>query len=216
MSKKATPQDIGGTVKRVETVVQDPDFPVKHRTVTTTISLPDADAETVAAFQAAAIEFNVDNQIAAARRRLPQIAGLPEHDAAATWLRRAEDYWNEAQNPSLPLALRDIAAGDGKGSGALGALDRFNEAISKGLLRKVIAPRLARDARRQAGTSEGGKARAQNRREKLADRDKRILDDRVRMLSGRAEPHEIAGKLAVKYRRNASTIRRIFKKAGVS
>jgi hypothetical protein len=208
-----------GLKKRV-VVVPDPNYPVKYRTVTTTLTLPDADAETVAAFQTALeIEFNVDNQIAAAQRRLSQIARAPEYADAAAFLRMAKDFWRDAQNPSLSVARRDIAAGDGKGSGALGALDRFNEAISKGLLRKVIAPRLARDARRQAGTSEGGKARAQNRREGLeglADRDRRILADRERMLSGGTEPRELAGKLATKYRRDASTIRRIFRKAGVS
>jgi hypothetical protein len=205
-------------LKRRTSVVPDPDYPVRHRTVTTTLTLPSADAEAVAAFQAAALEFNVDNRIKDARRRLPQIVGLPEHAAAAAWLRRAKAYWTDAQNPSRPLALRDIAAGDGKGSGALGALDRFNEAISKGLLRRAIVPNLERDAERQVGASEGGKARAQNRRDELAVRDREIVAKRTRMILDGSEKHDIAGKLAgtEPYRLSASTLRRIFKKAGVS
>jgi hypothetical protein len=213
MSKKATPRDIGGTVKRVETVVQDSDFPVKHRTVTTTLTLPGVDAEALAAFEATLSELEILNRIQNAHQLLPKIVGYPEHAVAVEWLRRAEDCWNDSQNPLLPVALRDIAAGDGKGSGALGALDWFAQKLLDGLQRKNT-----REARAiiRAYRSEGGKARAQNRREELADRDKRILDDRGRMLSEGAEPHELAGKLAAKSGLDASTVRRIFKKAGVS
>ena len=214
VAEAATLGEIGATLERVESVVQDPDYPVKHREVKTTITLLGAnkpepiDADKLAAFEADLSEYEIPNRIQNAQQRLPQIVGYPEHDEAATLLRIAEDLERIAQDQSLSWAQRNNA-----GDKAHDALDWFAQKLLDGLRRKNT-----REARMIACAyrSEGGKARAQNRREELADRDKRILDDRGRMLSGGAEPHEIAGKLAAKYRRDASTIRRIFKKAGVS
>jgi hypothetical protein len=140
-----------GLKKRVS-VVPDPHYPVKHRTVTITLTLPGADAEAVATFQAATIEFNIPNRIEAARQRLPQIAGLPEHAAASSWLRRAAACLRDAQNPSLPVEERDKAAGGPLPlhGGAFAALDQFDREMRDGLLRRAIGPSLKRDARLQA------------------------------------------------------------------
>lgn len=140
-----------------------------------------------------------------ARRRLAFFQGKPDYEKMAAALAPAFEAIDSTP-PDHSLAQADADTVNF-------ALDEFR-ALCEGAATRQISDARAADERRRR--SHGGKARAQNRADQLIDRDNRILADRTRLLSDGTLQHELAGKLTGKYGLTASTIRKIFKKAGVS
>ena len=112
---------------------------------------------------------------------------------------------SDVRNIPLEKALRSAAAGEWEQAGRI-----FRAFI------RTLAADIQDRAKHIKGPKAGGRKRAQQQREKSAERNVRIIAKREKLLKAGTSPCELAGKLSIQFALDPSTIRKILKKAGVS